>query len=145
MVKNKKFDISSIKLLSDAVEAIRPIIKENSIFLLTGDLGVGKTEFVKQVIKNIHLKDTGASPTFSLQNIYLGTPIIEHWDLYRLKNQEELDSAGFWDQFADRKKVIFVEWSNNLNLEEIPLDWNIFQCQFEVHNQNRILNFTKYN
>ncbi len=79
---------------------------------LTGDLGAGKTEWVRQLVR-VHggVADDVSSPTYSLHNIYSlkdGTT-VHHLDLYRLKSSEELDGIGFWELF-DTPAIICVEW-----------------------------------
>lgn len=82
------------------------------LILLEGDLGAGKTEWVRQFVA-AHGGDAlqVSSPTYSLHNVYQlddGTR-VDHWDLYRLKDIEELDGIGFWEYLSNATFVI-VEW-----------------------------------
>ena len=107
-------------------------LPEKTIVFLYGELGAGKTEFVKSVLLALKIKQV-VSPTFALHMHYEVDELnIEHWDLYRLENEDELESTGFWDQFSSEKYLIFVEWPQRLNLEWIPKDTNIIKIFIEI-------------
>ncbi len=77
---------------------------------LTGDLGAGKTTFVKGVLNGLGYSDEVLSPTFSLVETYpLKVFTIVHFDLYRLEDEQELELIGFRDYFTN-DNVIFIEW-----------------------------------
>lgn len=83
---------------------------------LKGNLGSGKTQFVKGIGKYFKVKDIINSPTFLIVNQYIGTdPVtnleikINHFDLYRLRFKEELDTIGFMD-YINNKSVCVIEW-----------------------------------
>ena len=80
---------------------------------MTGDLGAGKTHFVKGFAKGLGSKMLVTSPTFTLLNVYDdGKYPIYHFDMYRLSSKEEGEELGFNDYF-DLKNldgVVLVEW-----------------------------------
>ena len=81
-------------------------LKAPQTIALHGDLGVGKTEFARAIIKEFFGKDTTVpSPTFTIVQEY---GIISHFDLYRIKNISELEEIGFND--AIYKNIVLVEW-----------------------------------
>ena len=86
------------------------------VILLRGDLGAGKTEFVKGLAKHLGATEPVTSPTFSLLNVYQGSMPIYHFDLYRLQVPEELAGIGF-DEFAYGKGLTIVEWADRFPLE----------------------------
>lgn len=102
------------------------------IILLTGDLGAGKTFFVTELLC-ARGGIGGASPSFAIHNHY-ETPQgqVEHVDLYRLKNLEDLESTGFWDLFAQEKAIIAVEWANKLARSDFPTNWPIWEIEILV-------------
>ncbi len=114
------FRISSLEELSAV--AVRFLIKYPSqgIFLLHGEMGAGKTTFVKAICKALGLDET-SSPTFSLVNHYANDKIsVYHFDLYRLKNLEEALDFGF-DEYLDKRGYIFIEWPDIVQ-DLLPVD-----------------------
>lgn len=122
MIKSEVKNLSELK--SFVAGKILPLIKPQSLFLLSGDLGAGKTELVKTVAELLNV--TGVqSPTFSFHNAYESEKItLHHVDLYRLQDEADLESTGFWDLFEKENDVIFVEWSNLIMDDSWPWGWN---------------------
>ncbi len=89
---------------------------DEKVFALNGDMGAGKTTFVKALCAAKGVKDTTASPTFSIINEYRfrnsrqQEQIIYHLDLYRLKSMEEAIEAGVEDCLYHPDAICFVEW-----------------------------------
>ncbi len=112
-------------------ELIREL-KPGTLVLLSGDLGVGKTFFVQTVIQLLG-EEKVLSPTFSLINNYQTKSFekIYHVDLYRLKDDEDLESTGFWDLFNDKKALVFIEWADRLKISQLPLDWKKIQIHIQ--------------
>jgi len=106
------------ELGNEAERFIKEIVtKENTATLVTlsGELGAGKTAFVKMVAKELGVEETVNSPTFVLEKIYLlpdGQKFkrLIHIDAYRLKKGEELVSLGFDEIMNDNQNLILVEW-----------------------------------
>jgi len=122
--------IQSLQDYREFIKKNKSLMTSGQIILLSGEVGAGKTEFVKALVEVLHQKKTVQSPTFSLHHHYDGDPAIEHWDLYRLENEDDLESAGFWDQFSDSSSLIIVEWPERLKKEWIPAAWK--QTHFEI-------------
>ena len=81
---------------------------------LYGDLGVGKTAFVRGFVSEISPTATVRSPTFALVNEYKAKPrALFHFDMYRIDSEDDLDSIGFYD-YLDRKGICLVEWSEKI-------------------------------
>ena len=81
---------------------------------LYGDLGVGKTAFIRGFTSEIVPTAKVKSPTFALVNEYNGKPLsVFHFDMYRITDEDELWSIGFYD-YLDRKGICLVEWSENI-------------------------------
>ena len=94
-IKNSKIDISSEETTKELAKDFSNYLKGGEIFFLYGEMGVGKTTFVKHLInqfqinKKIQITEV-TSPTFNLVNEYdVGIFIIQHYDLYRLINNNE--------------------------------------------------------
>jgi len=94
-------------------EKLAKLVSKGTIFTLTGDLGAGKTHFVKGFAKGLDCDNLVTSPTFTLLNVYdSGKMPIYHFDMYRLSSKEEAEELGF-DEYFDVKTldgVVLVEW-----------------------------------
>ena len=102
-----KYTIDTIHTVSDH---IKDLINNHTIFLFEGELGSGKTTLIKKILKDIGISEHIKSPTFSLVNEYIENDlIIFHFDLYRVKNENELDNIGFYE-YLDSGKLCFIEW-----------------------------------
>ena len=85
-----------------------------------GDLGVGKTAFVRGVASVLANGARVKSPTFTVVNEYHGDKLpLYHLDVYRIEDEDDLYSVGFFDYL--QKGVLIVEWSENI-LDSIPRD-----------------------
>ena len=102
-----KYKLDTIHLVSDH---IKDLTNNYTIFLFEGDLGSGKTTLIKQILKDLGISKHVKSPTFSLVNEYIENDLtIFHFDLYRINNENELDSIGFYE-YLDSEKLCFIEW-----------------------------------
>ena len=94
-------------------EKLADTVGKGVVFTLTGDLGAGKTHFVKGFAKGLGSKMLVTSPTFTLLNVYDdGKYPIYHFDMYRLSSKEEGEELGFNDYFDPKNLdgVVLVEW-----------------------------------
>ncbi len=81
---------------------------------LYGDLGVGKTAFIRGFTSQIAPNARVKSPTFSLVHEYRGEALsVFHFDLYRIEDEDELYSIGFYD-YLDRRGICLTEWSEKI-------------------------------
>ena len=79
---------------------------------LTGPLGAGKTTFVRALVRALHGEDQTSSPTFTFWHRYLGSPPVDHLDLYRIDDPAELTELGLEEAF-DGTSIALVEWWRN--------------------------------
>ena len=84
-----------------------------SVVAMYGDLGAGKTAFVRGMAKGMGLSCRVSSPTFTIVNEYLGERELIHFDMYRLGSADELFDIG-WEDYVNRGSVCAVEWSENV-------------------------------
>lgn len=94
-------------------EKLAATVGKGVVFTLTGDLGAGKTHFVKGFTKGMGSPSLVTSPTFTLLNVYSGGRLpVYHFDMYRLASKEEAEELGF-NEYFDLKTldgVVLVEW-----------------------------------
>ena len=90
-------------------------LRKGDVVLLIGELGAGKTTFVRGVARGAGSRSDVASPTFQLVRIYSGRLQLAHVDLYRVENSSELRDLGL-DELTDRGAVV-VEWGDRLEVE----------------------------
>lgn len=85
-----------------------------SVVAFTGDLGAGKTAFVRGMARGLGIPHRVTSPTFTIVNEYEGGSLpLFHFDMYRLHSSEELFDIG-WEDFLSRGGICAVEWSENI-------------------------------
>ncbi len=107
---------------------------------LYGDLGVGKTAFVRGFTSVIAPDKRVKSPTFALVHEYTaGGVSVFHFDMYRITDEDELYSIGFYDYF-NRNGYIITEWSENISyaLPDRYLDINIEKVSVDSPDERRI-------
>ena len=88
-------------------------LPDGSVVALYGDLGAGKTAFVRGMARGMGLDVRVSSPTFTIVNEYLGARELYHFDMYRLGSSDELFDIG-WEDYLSRGGVCAVEWSENV-------------------------------
>jgi tRNA threonylcarbamoyladenosine biosynthesis protein TsaE len=107
----KIFEINSREDTILLGEKIGSLAFPNMLITMNGDLGAGKTEFVKGVAKYFTPNAEVTSPTYAYLNIY--GDYIYHYDCYRLSSGEDAEMLGLTDYF-NGKNVCFIEWAENI-------------------------------
>lgn len=97
----------------DAGAAFAAGIPDGTVVAMYGELGAGKTAFVRGMARGMGLDCRVNSPTFTIVNEYLGERTLLHFDMYRLGGADELWDIG-WDDYLERGGVCAVEWSENV-------------------------------
>ncbi len=113
-IKDSKIDITSEKLTKELAKEFTKYLKGGEFVFLYGEMGVGKTTFVKyfineyQKINNLTQTEI-TSPTFSLLNEYQVKDIrIKHYDLFRINRKEDINNLDIFEK--DNKLVTLIEW-----------------------------------
>lgn len=122
----KEFIVTSPEMMGDVVDVVLTEIlsrTESSVIGLSGDLGAGKTTFMRTFLSKTGISDKASSPTFVVRKSYTvpeGSPLFErfalvsHVDAYRLESQEDMKATGI-DADTERNNVLlFVEWPERL-------------------------------
>ena len=115
---SETIDISLEVKTAELAKNFSKILKKSDIVFFHGEIGVGKTTFIRHLINNIQKNNNlnlteVTSPTFNLVNEYdVGSFTIQHYDLYRLTNSEELKNIGL---FEDYKEILtLIEWPDKI-------------------------------
>ncbi|HMI04908.1 MAG TPA: tRNA (adenosine(37)-N6)-threonylcarbamoyltransferase complex ATPase subunit type 1 TsaE [Pedobacter sp.] len=110
-----KIKITSLDDLDDAAKNLLNFASAEKIFVFEGDMGAGKTTFIKSVAKALDVKDLVSSPTFSIVNEYdaLGQPVY-HFDFYRIKNLQEAYDIGYEEYFYSGN-ICLIEWPQKVS------------------------------
>lgn len=102
-------------------ETIGKNARPGQVYALLGNLGVGKTVFIKGVAKGLGITEPVNSPTFTIVQVYEeGRLPFYHFDVYRIADIEEMDEIGYEEYFFG-DGVCFVEWANLIE-EIMPKD-----------------------
>ena len=139
--KGSKIDISSEKKTEEVAKIISSKIKPGNILFLYGEMGVGKTTFVRYIINDFQSKfnekiSQVTSPTFNIINEYkINNLTIKHCDLYRLKSTEELRDLNLIEK--NNKSILLIEWPQIIKKKPKSL----IELSFEYENdfQNRFI------
>ncbi len=97
----------------DVASVIAGHIQPDDLLLLSGDLGAGKTAFVQGFAAALEVTDPVTSPTFTLANVYRGRYEINHLDVYRLEQIEEVLDLGL-SELLDSGSITLVEWGDTI-------------------------------
>jgi tRNA threonylcarbamoyladenosine biosynthesis protein TsaE len=94
------------------------LLDKGDIVCLNGDLGTGKTVFVKGLAKAIGIDEYITSPTFTIVNEYDSEIPLYHFDVYRINSPDEMYEIGF-EEYIDNKGIVVIEWADIIS-EIIP-------------------------
>ena len=146
---SSKFDISKEIDTAKIAKKVSKLIKVGDVLFFYGDIGVGKTTFIKYLINNLQKINRSkltevTSPTFSIVNEYnLGNTKILHYDLYRIKDKKELKNIGLLENYKDA--LLLIEWPELISKK--PKNLIKFFFSYEMNFKKRsivIKNINKY-
>jgi len=140
-IKNSIIDISSEETTRELAIELSNYLKGSDIIFLYGEMGVGKTTFVKYLINQFQVKKNlptteVTSPTFNLLNEYeIDDLIIKHYDLFRLKDKSEIKNL---DLFENNKSIItLIEWPQLINKKNLNKTIDLlFSYENELNNRS---------
>jgi tRNA threonylcarbamoyladenosine biosynthesis protein TsaE len=130
--------INDISELASAAKQLLSAYPDKKIIAFYGEMGAGKTTFIKLLCKTLGVADSVSSPTFSIVNEYLSVECgkIFHFDFYRIKSANEAYDMGYEDYFYSNA-YCFIEWPERVE-ELLPPDY--LKVAIAVNGQQRILN-----
>ena len=134
-----------IKQEEELCAVAKMILKKynSKVFLFYGEMGVGKTSFIKKFCKELRVSDIVSSPTFSIVNQYsnVNDEIIYHFDFYRTEKKEEVFDIGY-EEYLFSSSYCFIEWPEKI---EDLLPTNYLKINMKLNDNNRIINIQEYN
>jgi tRNA threonylcarbamoyladenosine biosynthesis protein TsaE len=140
-IKNSIIDISSEETTKEIAKGLSNYLKGGEIIFLYGEMGVGKTTFVKyfinqfQIKKNLKTSEV-TSPTFNLLNEYdVDDLSIKHYDLFRLKEKSELKNLNIFEN--KNNTITLIEWPQLIDKEKLNKTIDlIFNYENELNNRS---------
>jgi tRNA threonylcarbamoyladenosine biosynthesis protein TsaE len=126
------WQISTLKDLDDAADKLLKTYPLNRVFGFFGEMGSGKTTFIKSLCKALGVSENVSSPTFALVNEYAdkNQKPVYHFDFYRIEKEQEARDIGI-DEYFNSGQYCFVEWSEKI-LHLLPED----AVRIHITNQN---------
>lgn len=122
--------------LKDKISFVADVIPKNSLILLSGTLSAGKTTFVSHFCKYLKLSMV-QSPTYAIHQRYSNTStIVDHFDLYRLEDEDQIQSSGFYDLLNAPADYKFIEWPERISTADLPMEKPVFKINFEKTGEN---------
>jgi tRNA threonylcarbamoyl adenosine modification protein YjeE len=113
-VASDVLDFLDQNALAAAAARLALSLRPGDAVALSGELGAGKTTFVRAMVRALHGSDVPvSSPTFVFRQCYAGTPPIEHLDLFRLEAPEDASELGLEEAFGP-DRITLVEWPERL-------------------------------
>lgn len=113
-------------------ERICDLISKNSVVLLSGSLSSGKTTLVSHFCKLFGI-DNVQSPTFAIHQRYSNkNTVIDHFDLYRLESDEDVQASGFYDLLSMPADYKFIEWPERIKERDIQVGQPVYKIVINI-------------
>ncbi|WP_374028689.1 tRNA (adenosine(37)-N6)-threonylcarbamoyltransferase complex ATPase subunit type 1 TsaE [Bdellovibrio bacteriovorus] len=130
-ILNSERTVRNLSELKEFWNEFLPHLNNRSILLMSGEVGAGKTTSVQMIAEILGMRDV-QSPSFAIHLRYENAQgkSLDHVDLYRLKDDDDLESSGFWDLFSSKEGLVVIEWANRLDFDYLPLNWQRVEVTF---------------
>ena len=138
---SETIDISLEVNTAELAKKFSKILKKGDVVFFNGEIGVGKTTFIRHLINNIQKNNAlnlteVTSPTFNLVNEYdVGSFIIQHYDLFRITNSEEIKNIGLFENY--KEILTLIEWPEKI--EKIIKDKIELFFEYRYDDEKRFL------
>jgi len=138
-----EFSVQNTGELRIPASQLLSLLSECRLVLLEGEMGAGKTTFIKEVCSCLGSDDAVSSPTYALVNEYrdAGGQPLYHFDLYRLQDAAEAEDLGIYD-YLDSGFPCFVEWPEKAG--GLLYGEPHIKISFRIEESRRILTFTQH-
>lgn len=130
LLEVKGFYLADLPQIANKVASFLP---NDGVVVFQGEMGAGKTTLIKAICQSLGVEDNVSSPTFGLVNVYhmKNGGVINHIDLYRLKDAREAEEAGIFD-LLDQSGLSLIEWPERIAdyLPQNSLVVEVNRCDF---------------
>jgi tRNA threonylcarbamoyladenosine biosynthesis protein TsaE len=140
-IKNSIINISSEETTRELAENFSNYLTGGEVIFLYGEMGVGKTTFVKYLINQFQIKKNlqtteVTSPTFNLLNEYDADDlVIKHYDLFRLKDKSEVKNLDLFDK--NENTITLIEWPELIKKDNLKKTIDLmFNYENELNNRS---------
>lgn len=137
-----QFEAVTINKLDETARSLIQSITQQTLWCFEGEMGAGKTTFIKVICKELGVTGEVTSPTFSLVNEYrtASGDTVYHFDFYRIRSIEEVYDIGYEDYF-DSGHICLIEWPSNIAsiLEGENAAWIYLTKENELHRNIRVV------
>jgi tRNA threonylcarbamoyladenosine biosynthesis protein TsaE len=133
-----KFELSHLSDIKKVVPEFLNALGQRKIVAFYGEMGAGKTTFIKGLLEYMAIEDHASSPTFSIVNEYYSANFgkVYHFDFYRILSEREALDIGVEEFFEDDNAFCFIEWPQKIH-NLLPL--NSVSVSIDVENEKRII------
>ena len=144
MIETYEKICKNLEETKDLAKKFAKLVEEKGCFVnLYGEIGAGKTAFVKEVAKEIGIEEKVTSPTFVILNEYHGGKLpMYHFDLYRLENEGVKTIMDELREYSEGKQLTFVEWAE-FSQNEFPFNHIKINVAYEDNDDRKYI-FTGY-
>ncbi len=113
--EEKRYKVPNIEALPEVAHRFIEDWKGETHFVLVGEMGAGKTTFIKAICKTLGVTDSVSSPTFSIANEYTTEKgdTLYHFDFYRIEDEEEALDFGI-EEYFESGALCFMEWAERI-------------------------------
>lgn len=131
-----QYQTNSVNETEQLGAAFAATLSPGTLVAFRGDLGAGKTAFIRGMAEGMQVSGEVSSPTFALVHEYPGEPPLIHFDMYRVHSYDDLYTTGFFD-YLNGNNILAVEWSENI-AEELEEDAITVTIEHLDENSRRI-------
>ncbi len=147
-----EFIVTTVEETYKIGKILGSLVNSGDIICLIGDLGTGKTHLTKGIAKGLGIEDHITSPTFTIVNEYTGRLKLNHFDVYRVNDPEEIAAIGF-DEYIFSNAVSIIEWANyieelippnnlTITIEKLPLYGDNYR-KINIHYSDKRYDYIK--
>lgn len=130
---------NSVLETEEIAKKVSKMLKPKDIIAFSGDLGAGKTAFIRGVMEGLGYTERVTSPTFAIAHEYLLKSFtVCHFDMYRILDEDSLYEIGF-DDYLNSNSILLIEWSENI-INSLPKDIITIDIK-RIDDEKRLITF----